>query len=553
MPIWAAGLAFAMIPSLAAAAPAKGLVASYAFGEGARAGKVFGDSSGKRNAATGEARRVSGRYGRGAYFNGLGPGLVVRDDPSLDVSRALTVEAWVKPQLGSGVRVVVAKLGKGARPAYALYSATRGGGAGGLVDAGGGTRARADDDLPLGKWSHVALTYDGTTVRFFRNGKQTAAARASGHVRKTLGSLVIGGGIRGAGRFKGVIDEVRVYNRALTSAEIARGMRRAVGAPAAPKPAPSTPAPAPARPGPLSFGIVSTRGISHVDDVAKAGAHITRIEFAIGTPVADMREFIARAASQKVEVVILAGFPNRIPSAEEARSLAAWAAEYGPGGNFWKNRSDGAYASRYIEFGNESSYPYMGTMDRGGEYAQRARDASQAIAAANPRVGLLVQADDAGSGAQNPWIKDMFAAVPNLGTFAAGWTIHPYGPRSSWESRIQFLIDQTRARGAPDLPIFITEWGLATDNGNNLSDNYHWPTDMTYSDAAGTLTSTFEAMNARFPGRLAVFLYYFVRDSAKIGASSDREDYFGVWTVDGSPKGALTDAAKQLAAEYPAH
>ncbi len=101
----------------------------------------------------------------------------------------------------------------------------------------------------------------------------------------------------------------------------------------------------------------------------------------------------------------------------------------------------------------------------------RAKEAIDAIKAANPRVGLLVQADDANIN-PSPWVRDMHAAVPNLGNLAAGWTVHPYGPRSRWEPRIARLISQTAGVGWPALPIFMTEWGISTDDGRSLSDNY---------------------------------------------------------------------------------
>ena len=211
---------------------------------------------------------------------------------------------------------------------------------------------------------------------------------------------------------------------------------------------------------------------------------------------------MGRAASEGVEVILLAGFEGRIPSTQEAQSLGAWAKRFGPGGTFWAGRSDGAYAVRYIEFGNETSYRNQGTFEDGGDYARRAQDAIAAVKAANPRVGVLVQADDANIN-PSPWVKDMFAAVPNLGNLAAGWTVHPYGPQPRWEPRISRLISQTAAAGSPPLPIFVTEWGISTDNGRSLDDNYEWPTDMTYADAGAAVTREVADMNARFPGRLA--------------------------------------------------
>ena len=133
-----------------------------------------------------------------------------------------------------------------------------------------------------------------------------------------------------------------------------------------------------------------------------------------------------------------------------------------------------------------------------------------------------------------------------------GWTIHPYGKRDKWEPRIQRLINQTQARGAPSTaPIFATEWGLSVDDGRTVSDNYGWPTNMTYASAGASLRETITQMEARFSGRLAMVLYYRTRDHAAPGASSGREDYFGLLKEDQSDKGDLTNAARDMAARFP--
>jgi hypothetical protein len=79
--------------------------------------------------------------------------------------------------------------------------------------------------LPLGTWSHVAVTYDGANQRLYVNGVQVASRAQTGSMALGNGPLRIGGnGSWATEFFQGLIDDVRVYNRALTATEIATDM-----------------------------------------------------------------------------------------------------------------------------------------------------------------------------------------------------------------------------------------------------------------------------------------------------------------------------------------
>jgi hypothetical protein len=282
---------------------------------------------------------------------------------------------------------------------------------------------------------------------------------------------------------------------------------------------------------------------------ASLGAKVVRVEFEIGASVASMRAHVADYADRGVRILPLAGFHGRLPSVAEAQNLAAWTREFGPGGSFWASRPAQAHlAIRHIEFGNETSFAYQGTQTRGGEYAQRVRDAFAAIAAGgNRQVGLLVQADNANQ--SDNWVAQMYAAVPNVHDYAAGWTVHPYGPRTRWQDRIDEVIAETTSKGAPNtIPVDITEWGLSTDNGRCLDDNYGWNRCMTYAEAADALTGSVEDMRARYGGRIRHFLIYNGRDLRDSGQTGDREHYFGLTTMGEQDKGAFTAAARTLLA-----
>ena len=65
----------------------------------------------------------------------------------------------------------------------------------------------------------MALTYDGATMRLYINGTQVASRATAGAIQTTTSPLWIGGNSPYGEYFQGLIDEARVYNRALTQAE----------------------------------------------------------------------------------------------------------------------------------------------------------------------------------------------------------------------------------------------------------------------------------------------------------------------------------------------
>ncbi|MEA2418405.1 MAG: hypothetical protein QOE60_611 [Thermoleophilaceae bacterium] len=288
----------------------------------------------------------------------------------------------------------------------------------------------------------------------------------------------------------------------------------------------------------------------------RLGADIVRIEFDVNTPAASLRPSVAALAGQGVQPLLLAGFEGRMPSDAEARNLAGWAAEFGPSGSFWNGRADGRLAVRQIEFGNETSmsYQYGDTWsdqsykDRAKLYATRLAQAKAAIGATGKQVGLIAQADDGGTGSA-AWVDSMFQAVPNLGQLVDGWSVHPYGPRGAWEPKLDRLIAQTAANGAPvTIPIDITEWGISTNNGVALDDNYDWPVNLTFLQAAAGLKSSVAEMRGdpSIGPRLRLFMLYSAYDlNASLGANA-RERFFGALTADLADKGAYSAEVRAL-------
>ena len=101
-----------------------------------------------------------------------------------------------------------------------------GGGAGNMFEATG-----AEGQLPLNKWTPVAMTYDGDMLRVYCDGKETAAKKIGKARVPVGGALTIGARTDRFSTFDcGDIDEVSLYDRVLTAEEMGRNNAGRAGA-----------------------------------------------------------------------------------------------------------------------------------------------------------------------------------------------------------------------------------------------------------------------------------------------------------------------------------
>jgi hypothetical protein len=280
------------------------------------------------------------------------------------------------------------------------------------------------------------------------------------------------------------------------------------------------------------------------------GAKVVRVAWSIDTPPAAMEPVIAGYASKGIRVQPVAEFYKTLPTPAEAQNLASWAKAYGTGGTFWAGRSGEQFAIKAIEYGNETASEGQYN-DRPGDasfysraqaYALRFRESAEAVATTGTGVGLLAQDEDQ----SGEWMNGMYSAVPNLSKYVAGWTIHPYGGEQYNRERLDALIAQTAEHGASTIPVDLTEWGVATDNGHCVNFNEGFNLCMSYEEAAQTLRSTIAWISQLLGNRLGDFFIYQVRDQQPTGVATNCQDYYGALQHELQPKGAYTTQVQAL-------
>lgn len=208
------------------AAASDGLVAWYKM-DGSGTSMTATDSTGNGNDATlnnftldGTTNGwVPGKIGKALQFNGSNNYISVPAIISFNNASQFTVSGWLKkPDTNIGFIVTVFDgrditskvqiLGLGSHLDTVLGDGTQ------THNAYGGTASPFD-----GTWHHFAVTYDGTAVMNYIDGKSDSSTAATFTSPATNAPLVIG--MRGGGAFwNGLLDDIRAYGRALTAAEV---------------------------------------------------------------------------------------------------------------------------------------------------------------------------------------------------------------------------------------------------------------------------------------------------------------------------------------------
>ena len=193
--------------------PPVGLVAAFGFNEGAGSSAADATGRGHAGVVSGATWVAGGRYGGALSFDGVDDWVTVADADDLDFGGKVTVSAWIKPSVVGTWDTVVMKEKAGGY-LYGLYgssSVPRANGSAGGPSVYGPSTSPTTANV----WRHLAYTHDGATGRLYYDGVLVGSLAGAQAPGASTNPLRIGGNAVWASEFfTGVIDDVRVYDRA---------------------------------------------------------------------------------------------------------------------------------------------------------------------------------------------------------------------------------------------------------------------------------------------------------------------------------------------------
>jgi hypothetical protein len=208
----------------------QGLVLYLTFDQDTISGKEVEDVSqnGNNGETIGAPEVVDGYIGEALDFNGASDSVVVLTSDSLaKTASAITMEAWIFPRAFGADREIISKWDN-AMNGIIHFEGKAGGNMRFCMrnkDDGTIVNFNTGDALATDTWAHVAETYDGKTAKVFFDGAEVFKQDCTGDMRENPDVKWWIGSMYAQGRyFDGLIDEVRIWDRALSEEEIEENM-----------------------------------------------------------------------------------------------------------------------------------------------------------------------------------------------------------------------------------------------------------------------------------------------------------------------------------------
>ncbi len=207
----------------------RNLVAQYTLNTGSLVGwwkfdNDFLDWSGNGNdgiCSAGCPTPTTGKVGSALYFDGNGS-IDAGNGARLNITGNITIEAWVKPAK-LATQYIVKKATNDATNGYELSLASSGKAFFRFNQRASSNTYRVDSAINYPSnnttWVHLVGIYNGTQLQIYLNGHLSNNKSGSSNISSNTNNLKIGGP-DGTAFYKGSIDDVRIWNRALTPQEV---------------------------------------------------------------------------------------------------------------------------------------------------------------------------------------------------------------------------------------------------------------------------------------------------------------------------------------------
>jgi len=196
-----------------------GLVGYWSFNEGTVSGVTVSDVSGNNDGTlVGNAQIAQGRYGNAVELDGASGYVEIPDNASLQLWETYTLEAWIYERESKSSRFIdKCTAGTSDGPHLDNHPGTK------LRSCAGGC-VTSELDFTLDEWYHIVMTFDEGVVNFYLNGSPAGGGEVASPLSGNDLSLKLGADSNGQNLLNGLIDEARVYNRAITEAEVNQNM-----------------------------------------------------------------------------------------------------------------------------------------------------------------------------------------------------------------------------------------------------------------------------------------------------------------------------------------
>ena len=211
-------------PSVPEDTMTRGLVGYWSFDEGSSSTAYDASGNGNNGTLTNGPKWTKGKSGTALSFDGVDDYIDCGNDESLNITDEITIEVWIKPNDSSANEKLVGNgdpIGE-SRGGYQLEKIY-----GGIYceiwDSSGDLHEfNTSGQYSSGEWVHLVMTWEtGGEYAGYVNGEKVHSENAGNEsIGTTSNTVKIGTAGWNSFYFNGLIDEVRIYNRALTAEEI---------------------------------------------------------------------------------------------------------------------------------------------------------------------------------------------------------------------------------------------------------------------------------------------------------------------------------------------